>query len=290
MNNNTIDILRNYNYNTGIIDIRNRNIEGLLDLQYFYNLKMLLCSNNQITEIIFPDSKITELDCSNNKIKELDSKRLDTLVIMKYENNPLEKIFYPSKMISNLFPKKYPENLTHLIFGSLSKFNFPVDNLPPNLTHLKFGNNFNFPVDNLPHNLIHLSFGCNFNHPVDNLPPNLTHLEFGYEFNQSVDNLPRNLTHLTLGQKFNQSVDNLPTNIKELGFSDISFIKNYIPAHISNIKVIFESFTKNQLIDNLPSHIKQIKINDISKIHYLKKIPFGCKIIDVNDNEILYKN
>ena len=42
----------------------------------------------------------------------------------------------------------------------------------------------------------------------------------------------------------------------------------------------------NSTVENIPSQIKEIKIDAKAKIHFLKKIPFGCKIIDNNDNEI----
>jgi hypothetical protein len=45
----------------------------------------------------------------------------------------------------------------------------------------------------------------------------------------------------------------------------------------------------NKIIDNLPCNIKQIKTNNKSKLQYLKKIPFGCKIIDEDNNENLTK-
>jgi hypothetical protein len=44
--------------------------------------------------------------------------------------------------------------------------------------------------------------------------------------------------------------------------------------------------TFNLPINNLPPNIKNIKINDDSKLQYLKKIAFGCKIIDKDDIEI----
>ena len=29
-------------------------------------------------------------------------------------------------------------------------------------------------------------------------------------------------------------------------------------------------------------------LNDKTKVHYLKKMPFGCKVFDENDNEIFF--
>ena len=100
---------------------------------------------------------------------------------------------------------------------------------------------------------------------MDNLPSSLTHLTFGSYFNQKVNNLPSSLTHLTSGSHFNQIVDNLPSILTHLTFG--SFF--------------------NQKVNNLPSSLKEIKIHK-QKVNLLKKIPFGCKVVDENNMEILY--
>jgi hypothetical protein len=181
-----------------------------------------------------------------------------------------------------------PNSITHLTFGD--DFNQPVNNLPNSITHLTFGFFFDQPVDKLPNSITHLTFGTCFNRPVDNLPNSITHLSFevGDEFNQPVNNLPNSITHLTVGFEFNQPVDNLPKSIKELAFYSGYKIKGNIPENIENIYIIFSGYEDehNLIFDNIPCHIKQIKINNRSKINYLKKIPFGCKVVDDNDNEI----
>ena len=183
--------------------------------------------------------------------------------------------------------KDLPVDVKIIIFGKLSTFNQKVDNLPNNLTHLTFGSTFNQIVDNLPKNLTHLTFGHYFNQSVDNLPSSLTYLTLGMYFNQKIDNLPNNLTHLTIGHCFSQSIDKLPKSIRKLGFYSCSKIRNNIPENIEKIKIIFYGDDAyNSTVKNIPSHIKEIKINAKTKIHFLKKIPFGCKIIDDNDNEI----
>jgi hypothetical protein len=168
-----------------------------------------------------------------------------------------------------------------------SKFNQSVDNLPNTLTHINFGRRFNQSVDNLPNNLTHLTFGAWFNQSVDSLPNNLTHLTFGVGFNQSVDYLPKNLTHLTFGYSFNQKVDSLPSTLIEIGFYSHCKIKNNIPNSIEFLNIFFsvDDFY-NEPIENIASNVKEIKINLVSKVHYLKKIPFGCKVVDKLGKEI----
>ena len=102
-----------------------------------------------------------------------------------------------------------------------------------------------------------------FNQLVDKLPNNLTHLTFGCYFDKLVNNLPNFLKNLTFGDNFNQKVDNLPNILIYLTFG----------------------YCFNEKVDNLPNNLKQLKIFE-TPVYYLKKIPFGCRIIDEDDNEI----
>ena len=147
--------------------------------------------------------------------------------------------------------------------NGFSKFDKSVDNLPNSLTHLIFGRCFNQSVDNLPSKLTHVTFGHFFDQKVDELPNSITHLAFGHNFNQKVDNLPNNLTHLTFGYWFYQSVDNLPDTLTHLTFG----------------------YYYNKPMNNLPSNIKEIRVCG-NQLDSLKKTPFGCRIVDVNDSEI----
>ena len=117
---------------------------------------------------------------------------------------------------------------------------------------------FNQPVNNLPDSITHLTFGRHFNQPVNYLPNSITHLTFGCEFNQSVGhqgcedincprNLPNSITHLTFGISFNRPVDNLPLFLQQIQF---------------NYK------TKEEILS------------------IMKKVPFGCKILNERDEEI----
>jgi hypothetical protein len=130
-------------------------------------------------------------------------------------------------------------------------------------------------------------FGNYFNQPVDKLPNNLQSIKFGYFFNQPVDNLPKNLQSITFGKVFNQPVDKLPCSIKELGFWSHCSIKNNLPDFIKNLKIFFDDYDGyNQPIENLPYNIEKIIINNKSEAHFLKKIPFGCKVFDEQNQEI----
>lgn len=190
-----------------------------------------------------------------------------------------------------------PNSLITLEFGN--NFNQSVDNLPKSLTQLQFGYNFNCSVDKLPNQITHLTFGWAFNKPVDSLPNLITHLTFGYNFNQSIDKLPKLITHLTFGVNFNQSIDKLP-NLICLIFDPTFKNIDKIPDYIDNIEICDDKSIKTVyddmimprrklsglIIDNIPPHIKIIK-TDWYIAKFIKKIPWGCKLINIHSGEII---
>ena len=266
------------------------------------------CSYNKKTNtlVIYADF--------NDELKNLPEQTL--IIIFNEQLDDIRSCSKFNKPVDNL-----PNSVTDLTFGFA--FNQLVDNLPNSLTHLTFGWNFNQLVDNLPgshkcnkisnctcqsQNLTHLNFGIDFNQKIDNLPNSLTHLTFKHCFNQIVDNLPNSITHLQFGTNFNQSVDNLPNDlrflsfgygykkkveklqksIKELCFWSNNCIKNIISDTIENIYIcFFNNDINNEMIENIPPTVKQIKLNKKDKIHFITKIPFGCKIIDKYDVDII---
>ena len=62
---------KKYKNNIKILNISNKNIKGILDLNKFKYLKELNCSTNEITEIINIPNSLKYLNCSNNKISSL---------------------------------------------------------------------------------------------------------------------------------------------------------------------------------------------------------------------------
>ncbi len=80
----------------------------------------------------------------------------------------------------------------------------------------------------------------------------------------------------------------MPSKLIEIGFwSHHHKIKNNIPKTIEFINIYFDrSDLYNETIENIPSNVKEIRINKPEKVHYLKKNPFGCKVVDGLGNEI----
>ena len=114
MNNITLKILSNYDKNTKILDISNKEIVGILCLKNFKNLEELNCSFNKITEIYYLPTSLKYLDCSNNKI-------VNNLLFELYQSIDTQEIMS-----------------TEIIYGTHTKFtnNFFGCNLPNTLTYL----------------------------------------------------------------------------------------------------------------------------------------------------------
>ena len=218
-----------------------------------------------------------------------------------------------------------PDTLTHLTFGNKFNQNIDFLQKNENLQYLKLGNAFNHSVIKLPNSITHLTFGIGFNKSVDRLPTKLTHLVFGRNFNKNVDLLPKSLKYLKFGEKFNQPVNYLPENLisvifgrdftqclknvicSELGFNYNCEIRNNISCICDSLLIDFldqaddRDFPKLTM-QNIPSQICKIKVINTQNLsaqyhdylsqipycvpRYLKKIPFGCIVINENDEEI----
>jgi len=57
-----------------VLDISNQRLQGSLKLQGFVNLKILICSHNELVDISIDEKSLTNLtrfDCSYNQIKKV---------------------------------------------------------------------------------------------------------------------------------------------------------------------------------------------------------------------------
>jgi hypothetical protein len=163
-------------------------------------------------------------------------------------------------------------------------YNDKLENLPPDTKGIIFGREFNQPINEgiLPENLITIIFGLKFNQPINegSLPENLKYLTFGHMFNKSIDSLPNSLEYLCLGINFSQYVNKFPSKLIHLSFWSDCTIKNNIPLSVKNLAIYFSADkNNNEPIENLPHSIEEIVIQDKEYYSYLKKIPFGCKVI-----------
>ena len=74
MNINTVCLLNNYPFDIIKLDISNKQINGILNLDKFSNLTELYCERNQISNLDNLPNSLTKLYCGyNNKITNLDN-------------------------------------------------------------------------------------------------------------------------------------------------------------------------------------------------------------------------
>jgi hypothetical protein len=215
---------------------------------------------------------------------------------------------YSQEITKEIFPPK----LTHLTFGNDYHFILQHDSLPNTLTYLKLNDIFNQEIeeDQLPKKLTYLQFGYYFNQIIKKnvLPINLHTLIFGTCFNTEIEIniLPTNLHTLFFCNYYNKNIEanvlpknlhyfkffgnalSLPTSIIELSCDATSQMLNNLPEYLEvlNLDCVNNSDTF-RIIDNFPSTLKIIKINKNGFRKYIKKIPFGCIIINICDNKVI---
>ena len=73
MNINTMGLLNDYPFDIIKLDILNKQINGILNLDKFYDLKELNCGLNQITNLDNLPNSLIVLNCENNQIINLDN-------------------------------------------------------------------------------------------------------------------------------------------------------------------------------------------------------------------------
>jgi Leucine-rich repeat (LRR) protein len=144
--------------NTEKINISNKNLTYIQSLERFFQLKELICSYNQITQLDNLPNTLKELICSYNQITQLDN---------------------------------LPQNLK-ILDCSYNQI-IQLDNLPQNLEILHCYNNQIIQLDNLPNTLKKLYCSYNKLTQLDNLPHSLEMLWCDNNQITQLDNLPQNL-------------------------------------------------------------------------------------------------
>jgi Leucine-rich repeat (LRR) protein len=153
MNGNLMDTTCLDILNAGVLYLDYGSISDLTGLQYFVNLQILYCRNNQLTTLPVLSEKLTYLDCSNNQISSIPSLS-DSLNTFICSNNYLTGL--PS--------------------------------LPNNLKVLKCNQNDLASIPSLPNSL--LSLTCSHQggqlSALPPLPVSLLYLDCGYNYSISI--------------------------------------------------------------------------------------------------------
>jgi len=160
MNNSIKELLSKFNYQTKIINVSNKNIKGILDLDEFENLEELDCSNNKITEISNIPRTLKYLNCSNNQITILNDLPNHSILLFDLDEfvnldefEKLEELDCSNNKITEI--SNIPRTLKYL---NCSNNQITILNDLPNLNEINCESN----------PLIKLFFGNKFNKPIDN--------------------------------------------------------------------------------------------------------------------------
>lgn len=106
-----MDLLEKINKNTTILNISNCNIEGVLDLNKFKNLRELYCANNKITQIINLSNEIRCIDCSYNNIEIFDICKICNIQIWSEISSPLKILYCQNNNLKKIKLQKYIQTL-----------------------------------------------------------------------------------------------------------------------------------------------------------------------------------
>ena len=80
-------------YAVTTIDVSEKNISNLFGIQFFPNLKMLYCDNNQLTELdVRKNTALVYLDCAQNQLTELDVRQNAALWGLFCDRNQLSSL------------------------------------------------------------------------------------------------------------------------------------------------------------------------------------------------------
>lgn len=190
------------------------------------------------------------------------SQTLDNVVLP----NNLEVIEFGSNYTSSLFCVQFPKSLKEIILNNEYNSSLPFF-LPKKIEKIMLGKYYDYSVNTfvVPKNLKYLRINGNLCNKVllDNLPKNLKTLEIVYNLAFDMSNLPNSLEELII----NFSIPKYGNNIMGTQFFNNVNIQNLIVKQT-----------------NIPCHLKKIKLLDVNLIEYIKKIPYECEIVDMNDD------
>ena len=285
-----------------LVKPRNKNIYKILS----NNLSYLKITGSWL------DDEQNYLNCN----EVIFPKNLQILKILDNFNHEIKKDVIPPNLLELYFGRRYnkkigvgilPASLKKLVFGSHYNLEIDKDVLPEGLEYIEFGtaftqefktnvlpktlkylslpggyNNYNVVENTFPKNLIQLIFDWpkhNYLTVYETLP-NLKILGFNFLFFSEILNsiMSKNVDTIYVGPHIQYCnfdfLQKSPNNINTLIFYELC--KDIeIPISITKVKLIKKKYKL------LGLHNKMIFCKN-----HLKKIPFGCIIVDKNDNLI----
>lgn len=150
-------------------DLNGKQIKSLKGIEFFKNVWLLYCNNNQLEELdVSHNTKLRQLQCGNNKLTSLDVSQLPELIELRIQDNKIASIdvsHNPELQFLNVIGNginsldlTHNTNLGQLIAGKNNLTSLDVSN-NQELTRLYFNNNKVNSID-LTNNPILAEFEC----------------------------------------------------------------------------------------------------------------------------------
>jgi hypothetical protein len=241
------------------------------------------CFITSVDEFIFPDS-IIYLDFGKRF-----NKSLKNVSLPKY----LKKLKFGDKFVQSLDYVKLPDKLEILEFGNNYQVSLFSVKFPDSLQEIILNDSFNHSLPFfLPKKLEKIVLGGYFDYSLNTfiIPENLKYLRVNGSITNKVlfDKLPQGLKSLEVVNNLDFNMNNLPDSIEELIINMLDNNANFPPnMHFKNTNFGCISITEQT---NLPFGLTKIKLSHASLVDYIKKIPFDCKLVDMNDQEIVLQD
>ena len=258
-----------------------KSIKDLTGIQYFKNLKHLLCSSNSLTSLPTLPISIKYLSCDNNALTFLPT--LPNLVYLVCSYNNFDSL----------------PGLSSSLMSLDCGFN-QLTSLPtlPNLVSLACYSNQLTSLPVLSSSLTSLDCANNQLTSLPNLPSSLTSLNCGSNQLTFLPNLPSSLTSLYCGTNLKLTcLPNLPNNLMSFGYSrtGIKCLPNYNPIFTfasTNLPLCTGTCTAYSPYVNIPdSNFGKYLISQIPSCLYkdsTNKYWMDTTCIGVLNTQILY--
>ncbi len=277
-------------YSVNTIDIGNKNIHDIRGIEYFYNLKMLYCFDNFITEISALPPSLENLDCNRNNIENI-SYLPSTLLRLYCSNNDLDSLPPLPQVLQTL---QFQNNNLHVL---------PA--LPSALKNLLGHNNNLSVIPPLPNGLKILSVPRNQITSFPVLPVSLTNFEASFNQLDSLPTLPSGLIRLICDScsldylpsilpdslidiwlPYNNlsRLPALPNGLLELncGFNQLDTLPSQLPPFLEALTLVENRLTE---LPPLPATLQALNCSNNS-ITYLPELPAYLILLGVSDNPL----
>ncbi|TVR39253.1 MAG: T9SS C-terminal target domain-containing protein [Cryomorphaceae bacterium] len=185
--------------NATSINVNGSNITELTGIEYFVNLEVLWCSNNNLAYLPELPQLLKHLNCSSNSLTELPALPQSLEGLFNCSNNNLTEL------------PELPPLITTLLCRHNNLYSLPT--LPPSLVELECFNNNITTLPELPSSITELK--CNDNNLVflPELPQSLSILRCYNNNLSSLPELPESLTYLRCDNNSLTSIPELPQNL-----------------------------------------------------------------------------